>query len=93
MKKYVIETRWPKAEIKEIDVDRETEKFVFVGGRRIEKHTNHHAIFDRFSDAKSAYIVLLNARVIEMEKQTHKVKEVIGGVLCLSGPTKSDFFY
>ena len=93
MKKYVIEPKWLKAEIKEIEVDRETGKFIFIKGRRIEKHTNNHIVFDRFSDAKSAYIVLLNGHVTELEKRTNKVREVIGGVLGLSGPIKSDFFY
>ena len=92
MKKYMIETRWPKPVVREIEVDRETEKYVFVSGRRIEKHTNYHIIFNTFSDAKNAFIGLMSRRVEDLEKETHRLRKMISELVCLAEADKSDKF-
>lgn len=90
MKKYLIETRSPKPIIKEIEVDIETEKCVYVGGMRILKHTKYHNIFNTFSEARSAFIHILIQRVETMEEETYKVRKVIGELLVLSKPETRD---
>ena len=88
MKKYLIETKWPKPRVREIEIDNETDKFVFVKGRRIGKYTAYHIIFDSFHEAKSELIAHLNRRVDQLEKDTNKVRSIIGELLLVSGPDK-----
>ena len=57
--KYVarISYKWgSSAEIKEVEVEKETDKSVWINGRRTAKETEYATFFDSFEAAKKALI-------------------------------------
>lgn len=77
MKKYRcrIESRWDRdPEIKEVEVERETQSSVWINGRVERKMTEYYYYFDTWEDA---YQALLNAQRQHVSKMEKRFKDSI----------------
>jgi len=55
MKKYRTE-RWREGEIEAVECDRETDKSVWINGRKRAKRSGHGCYFDTFDEAKTCLV-------------------------------------
>jgi hypothetical protein len=71
MKKYKTLDHWGMIDVVEVD-DRESEKFVWINGKRRSKRTDQESYFDTFDEAKqhllkvAKHVVYLARRHLEL---------------------------
>lgn len=88
MKKYITEgSRWKvAAKITEIEVDRETDTSVWVGGRRRQKITNYKIVHDTWDDAHSYLLAAGEAKVVNARRALEEHKSYLGNVKGMKRP-------
>jgi len=81
MKKYRVKTRWPDGIIHEIEVERETEKSIWIRGNRELKHTEYSRIFDTYCEAYEFVVSLLNGKIEQLQRKLDKYTEQRDGLI------------
>lgn len=77
----------PSAKITPVKVDdRETEKFIFIDGKRIYKETGFLCFMDSFKEAKELLLKKAKIRVIDAQMELDKAHECF----CLIEGLKED---
>ena len=71
MKVYIARKHTWKAPIASIDVEKATNKSVWVAGVRYSRITNYHSIFDTFAEART-WLLMENAK--EMDQIEAKLR-------------------
>ena len=77
MKKFGANPRRPSAGIWAVDVERETDHFVTIEGRKWAKRGEYDCYFDTFGDAKSALMDYAKNELARLEEETNKWKNRI----------------
>lgn len=60
------------ANITEVDIERETDKFVWIDGRRIAKRSGWENYFDSWDDAKKELLSCQESRCASLNEQLSK---------------------
>lgn len=77
--KYRVELFW-KFNIRKIEIEKETNKFVWFHGVKQEKKTKFHMFFDTFSEAKEFLISKFENKVLEARRGLELANAKLGNV-------------
>ena len=73
-----------QVKIKEVEVDKETEKCVWIRGRRNSKLSSYESYFDSFSDAKVFLINRKERRISKLQSSLDIVKKELAEIVDLT---------
>ena len=93
MKKFKVEKSYNN--IKEVDIIRETDSFVYVTGNRGKeireaKNTNYDAYCDTFDEAKNCLLKISLGKIKRLEYQLEKEKETFENIEKLNQNEKAN---
>lgn len=80
-------TRWNK--VTEVEVDRVSESFVWVNGRRYAIRTSYDTYHKTFEDAKAFLITEAEAAVARKNHALNRAKETLAAVMFLEPPEQA----
>lgn len=81
MKKYKVELgSWARARIDEVEIERETEHSVWIGGHRHVKHTSSTNYFNTFEKAHKELMKVAEQKVSSAKYQLDQAKGYLGNV-------------
>lgn len=63
--------------IEEVEIERETEKFYFIGGRRCEKDGWAGAVYDTWEQARDVMIKRSEERIVSLKSDISREEEYL----------------
>ena len=84
MIKYRVEIPWrwdAAAEIIEVEVEKETDKSVWINGSRNAKVSEDANYYDTWEEAKDALVVCQKSRVNRLRSQLVKANSILGSIV------------
>lgn len=86
MKKYLARnSTWGKL-IELVEIERETESSVWIGGRRNSKISDYHCYFDSFDEAKAHLLEKADEKVIGARRSLELANSHLGNIKGLKEP-------
>lgn len=84
--RYVTAHKWRDPEISKVEIDKETEKSIWINGRRYAKASSYESYFDSWNEAAQSALSVHKKIANEVESRLDCQREILEKINAMENP-------